>query len=312
MERDAKYAAVATFALLAVVAAFLFVWWYSGRGDRRDYEPYEIYFTGSVSGLGRGSPVRYLGVDVGRVSNLSVDKRDPGRVKVIAQIDSSTPITTATQARLGLLGLTGLLYIDLQVAPQTNVAGAALARGDQYPVIASRKGDIEAFVELLPATVAHAVGVLGRIEKLLDDDNLKSVGETLASLRRASANMPEIAEQARAMAAELRRTSEETADIAGHLQQVVGQSQPDLRATVVNARAAAEKLARTADSFDRIVGANEATLSQFAGTGVGELQQLIIDAREASAEFHALASSLRANPSELVRERKETGVEIPP
>jgi phospholipid/cholesterol/gamma-HCH transport system substrate-binding protein len=67
MERDAKYAAVAVFALLAVAAAFAFVWWYSGRGDRRDYESYEIYFNGSVSGLARASPVRYLGVDVGRV-----------------------------------------------------------------------------------------------------------------------------------------------------------------------------------------------------------------------------------------------------
>ena len=32
---------------------------------------YEIYFDGSVSGLARGSPVRYLGVDVGRVRSLA-------------------------------------------------------------------------------------------------------------------------------------------------------------------------------------------------------------------------------------------------
>ena len=67
MERDAKYAAVAVFALLAIASAFAFVWWYSGRGDHRVYERYEIYFNGSVSGLAQGSPVRYLGVDVGRV-----------------------------------------------------------------------------------------------------------------------------------------------------------------------------------------------------------------------------------------------------
>ncbi|HVN42542.1 MAG TPA: MlaD family protein [Steroidobacteraceae bacterium] len=311
MERDAKYAAVAIFALVAVAAAFLFVWWYSGRGDRRDYENYEIYFNGSVSGLGRGSPVRYLGVDVGRVNSLSVDKRNPGRVKVIAQIDSTTPITTATQAQLGLLGLTGLLYIDLQSIAQPIASTAPLPHGEEYLVIASRKGDIEAFVELLPDTVAHAVGVLGRLEKLLDDENLKSVGDTLASLRRASSNMPEIAEQARAMASELRRTAEETEDIARRLQQVVGQSQPDLQSTISSARVAAEKLAHTADSLDHIVSGNEAALTQFAGTGVGELQQLIIDAREASAEVRSLASSLRANPSALIREPKETGVEIP-
>ena len=53
MERDARYAAVAIFALLAIAAAFAFVWWYSGQGDRRSYENYEIYFDGTVSGLSR-------------------------------------------------------------------------------------------------------------------------------------------------------------------------------------------------------------------------------------------------------------------
>ena len=118
MERDAKYAAVALFALTCIAAAVAFVWWYTGRGDRRDYTPYEIYFEGSVSGLSEGSPVRYLGVDVGRVQQMSVDKSDPGRVRTVVEVDSTAPISAATQAKLGLLGLTGLLYIDLQQSPK--------------------------------------------------------------------------------------------------------------------------------------------------------------------------------------------------
>ena len=41
----------------------------------RDYTRYEIYFEGSVSGLNRGSTVRYLGVEVGRVVAIRIDKR---------------------------------------------------------------------------------------------------------------------------------------------------------------------------------------------------------------------------------------------
>ena len=112
MERDAKYAAVGIFALLAVAAAVAFVWWYSGASDRRDYDRYEVHFSGTVSGLSQGSPVRYLGVDVGRVDSLHVDADNPGQVTVVAEIDSTAPISGATRAKLGLLGLTGLLYID--------------------------------------------------------------------------------------------------------------------------------------------------------------------------------------------------------
>ncbi|MCC7060907.1 MAG: MCE family protein, partial [Burkholderiaceae bacterium] len=87
MEREANYAAVGAFVLLVVAMAVLFVYWYSDSVDRRDYTRYEIYFDGSVSGLSRGSPVRYLGVDVGRVVTMRVDRRSSARVQVIADID---------------------------------------------------------------------------------------------------------------------------------------------------------------------------------------------------------------------------------
>ena len=75
---------------------------------------YEIYFDGSVSGLSEGGPVRYLGVDVGRVVRIRIDPRAADRVQVIADIDATTPISERTLAQLSLQGVTGLLYIDLQ------------------------------------------------------------------------------------------------------------------------------------------------------------------------------------------------------
>ncbi len=75
MEREANYAAVGAFVLLVVAMAILFVYWYSDSSDHRDYTRYEIYFDGSVSGLSRGSPVRYLGVDVGRVVQMREAQR---------------------------------------------------------------------------------------------------------------------------------------------------------------------------------------------------------------------------------------------
>ena len=112
MERKANYAAVGTFVLLVIGLAFGFVYWYSEGRDRRNYERYEIYFTGSVSGLSEGSSVRYLGVVVGRVARIGIDPRDPGRVRVVADVGESTPVTADTVARLTLQGVTGLLFVD--------------------------------------------------------------------------------------------------------------------------------------------------------------------------------------------------------
>jgi phospholipid/cholesterol/gamma-HCH transport system substrate-binding protein len=310
VERDAKYAAVAAFALLAVAAAVVFVLWYSGAGERRDYVRYEIYFDGSVSGLARGSPVRYLGVEVGRVQNLSVDRANPGRVKVLADVDSQAPISGATRARLGLLGLTGLLYIDLQKDPTGNPS-RELSRGEQYPVIPSRPGDIEAFLAKLPDLLGRAAGVTERLELLLSDQNLDAMSETLKNVQQASRDLPAVTREATLLATDLRRTSTEVSELAASLRAVTDKTGPQLEATIADTRKAMDKLGRTADSLDRIVSDHEATLSQFAGSGVADLQQLIVDLRETSEQMRQLARSLRDNPSSLLIEHKESGMEIP-
>ena len=68
MEREANYTAVGAFVLLVVIMAGLFVYWYTGNSEQRSYTRYEIYFDGTVSGLEVGGTVRFLGVDIGRIS----------------------------------------------------------------------------------------------------------------------------------------------------------------------------------------------------------------------------------------------------
>ena len=132
MERDANYAAVGAFVLLIGLAAAVFVYWYSDSRDHQDYDRYEIYFTGSVSGLDKGAAVRYLGVGVGRVVNIRIDPRDSGRVQVVVDIDTTTPVSTHTVAQLQLQGVTGLLYIDL-MEDRDNKRAAPGRQGHEVP-----------------------------------------------------------------------------------------------------------------------------------------------------------------------------------
>jgi phospholipid/cholesterol/gamma-HCH transport system substrate-binding protein len=220
-------------------------------------------------------------------------------------------LSGATRARLGLLGLTGLLYIDLQLDPEAK-ADQALAAGDDYPVIASRQGNIEAFLASLPDFVGKAGAVMARIEALLGDENLQAVGESLRNIRDTSAEMPQLVRGAGEVATELRGTAEDLSALAQRLSGVAASSQPQLEASLASLRVATEKLAKTAESLDRIVAGNEATLDALAGSGAAELQQVLVDVRDASAEFQALARTLRERPSSIVREPRESGVEIAP
>ena len=80
MVRDTNYVVVGAFVLLVIVMAVSFVFWYTDQQDKRTYRRYEIYFQGTVSGLTPGSPVRYLGVDVGKVVRISLEAQQRRRV----------------------------------------------------------------------------------------------------------------------------------------------------------------------------------------------------------------------------------------
>ena len=80
---------------------------------------------------------------------------------------------------------------------------------------------------------------------------------------------------------------------------------------LANARVASEKLARTAEGLERFVNGNNGALGRTAGSSLGELQDLAIDARAASIEVRELARTLREHPSSLLREPQSSGVEIP-
>ena len=54
MDRDANYVAVGTFVVVVLAMATVFVLWYSNARERREYQRYEVYFSGSVSGFRNG------------------------------------------------------------------------------------------------------------------------------------------------------------------------------------------------------------------------------------------------------------------
>ena len=129
MERDANYVAVGAFVLLVVALGIAFVLWYSDARDTSEVQQYEIYFGGTVNGLTEGSPVRYLGVDVGRVRQLSLDREMPGTVKAVVDVDTTAPVSGATRASLRLQNITGLLYVELRQEPGLDVAIARMGPG---------------------------------------------------------------------------------------------------------------------------------------------------------------------------------------
>src|SRR5579864_7167647 len=244
MEREANYAAVGAFVLVVVLIAGLFVYWYSDTRERRSYRQYEIYFDGSVSGLERGAAVRYLGVGVGRVRQMRIDPRDPARVEVIVDLESSTPISDRTLAELQLQGVTGLLYIDLQQM-RVDVALPPAPPGIEYPVIRSTRSRLDLLLARLPDVLASAGELVDRASRALSDENIASITRALSNIDKAAVGLPQTLRDVNALVIELRGAAIDLAASAKGARQIVDQAGPEVVASLQRVHVIADNLAVT-------------------------------------------------------------------
>jgi phospholipid/cholesterol/gamma-HCH transport system substrate-binding protein len=313
MEREANYVAVGAFMLLVAIMAALFVYWYSDSREARHYTRYEVYFDGSVSGLSEGGQVRYLGVDIGRVVRIRVDRRAADRVQVLVDIDSSAPISARTLAELSLQGVTGLLYIDLQ---QQRVGAAQRqlmepVEGERYPVIRSIRSNFDVFVSSLPEVAGRLGELSTRANRLLSDDNIAAISRLAASLDRAGSTLPQMARDAGALIADLRGATSEARTVIDKVRVASETAAPDLAAALARLRTTADHLATASNQLDGLIADNRQAIGGFMHQGLPEIEALARDGRAAAREFQELSRSLRQNPSQLLYEPLAGGVEVP-
>ena len=310
MEREANYTAVGAFVLLITTMAALFVYWYAGSGDARDYVRYEVYFQGSVSGLNRGSTVRYLGVDVGRVIAIRIDKRAADRVQVVADIDSHTPISNDTLASLSMQGVTGLLYIDLLAGADTKRRMPSVP-SETYPVIDSVQSNFDRLLASLPELVGRATDVVDRAARVLSDDNIAAFAGTMRNIQQSSTSLPATMRDASQVVADLKATLVDVRSAAAGARQLIDKSGPDLAAASERIRSISENLARTTANLDRLMTEHREDVGLFLRDSLPEIERLLRDSRGAAQEFRELSRSLKADPSQLLYEPSYKGVEIP-
>lgn len=165
METRAHYVAIGSFTLLVIAAAFAFVFWFRGTDGRNSTTNYRIVFTGSVSGLSKGSLVMYNGLKVGEVTSLSLMPDDPSRVVAVATVDASTPMNTDTKARLEFQGLTGVASIQLSGGGPNS---QPLSSNDpaKPPIIYADRSDFQDLLESAQRLAKKAEDVLTQADRL--------------------------------------------------------------------------------------------------------------------------------------------------
>ena len=183
MENRAHALAAGLFTLLLGAALAAVALWFSK--DEIELVPYVLTTSRSVTGLKIEAPVRYRGVDVGKVTEILIDAANSGRVQIRIGVRAGIPITSSTYAQLGYQGITGLAYVLLGDDGESDypleTAPGAIAQIHMKPSLMDDG-------EHLFASFAE---IADRVKHLLDDENQARVRRSLAGIeevtQRASA-----------------------------------------------------------------------------------------------------------------------------
>lgn len=320
METRASYLAVGTFVLLVSVALLAFVVWLSSSGPSQEDDLYVIRFTGSVTGLSVGSPVRYRGIPVGSVDDMSIDPTNLERVRVIIAVRPGTPVVADNVASLELQGIAGGVYV--QISGGTMDSPRLLLGPDgSLPEIPSTPSTIQALVQSVPEVMESANAVLDRANLLLSDDNLETVGGILADARRVTTalsdahdGLPALALRVNEMAQELEALSAEArVDMA----RISDSAVAALTTTEQQMRTVGDQLAQASGSISQVAGelvqltrAARPGLVEFTQSGLYEFTLMISELRGLATTLTRVTEQFERDPAQFILGEPVTGVNI--
>lgn len=299
METRVNYALVGAFVLIlstAIVAGVL--WIASGRTARKDYDTYLAYFTESVSGLNPRAPVKYRGVEVGSVREISLDPEDPQKVRLVLGIERGVPIKQDTVAVLSVQGLTGIAFVDLGGGSRESPLLTPERKGG-FPVIPTRPSLLRRLDTAASTLVADLSQATQSINQLVDADTRAALQRTIRDLDTV---VHVIASHSKAIDAGLvdaARTSENSAKASAELPRLVQQIG---RAAEAVERAAAE-VTRAGTALRTAAEGATGGVQQLDASGLPELQRLIIDARAVASSLGRVAQELERSPNVFVTGR---------
>jgi phospholipid/cholesterol/gamma-HCH transport system substrate-binding protein len=118
----------------------------------------------SVAGLTEGSSVKFQGMNIGHISEISIDPENTAVVQIGFCLKPGVPIKEGTMAQLGNIGITGLKFLELQGGG----TGKNIPVGGEIP---SQKSDWDTIT-------GKATVIAEKLESILNTVNIAIKGVT--------------------------------------------------------------------------------------------------------------------------------------
>jgi len=310
METRANYVMVGSFVLVILAGIFVAILWLAHAQFNQKFVNYDIYFTGSVTGLSVGAPVNLNGVAIGKVTEIRLDPVNPDQVRVTIEADAQAPIKSDSVSSLELTGITGIYYIEISGGTR-DAPPLTREEGQRYPVIAAKPSRFASLVASAPEVMNRVIEVADRLSQILDDKNRQAIAHTLANVEEISERAVRDADKVDVIIDDTKAT---VADFRRTTMPLVNGSLIDLQKALVSANTIINDLGVTTKGLniatghlDALIQENRPGLKDFSQGGLNDLHALISDTRVLVAGLTRVAAEIERDPTRFLFGEKREG-----
>ncbi|MBS0199088.1 MAG: MCE family protein [Proteobacteria bacterium] len=301
METKANYVLIGAFTLIVSVGLLLFGLWAAKYASDRSWNRYQVIFNEAVTGLSEGSSVQYNGISVGTVERLTLDAKDPRKVRALLKLNVDAPIKADTRAKLSQQGITGSPFIQLSGgAPQS------------APLLPSESNEIP-IIQTEPSTLQNisdtASKLVTRLDEMLSEENIKRISATLENLKATTDSIAGQREDIAKLLVNARMASE---DLRTTLKSANGAIDNVNRGVIDKLPATMDKLDKTIASLqsasqnaNSLIDENRAPLRSFTRDGLQQLAPTLEELRALTRDLRGVANGLNRSPAGYILGRQQ-------
>ena len=305
MENKSHAMAAGSFVLvLAVLLAGLALWL---TRDRHDYTEYELSTADAISGLQNQATVRYKGVAVGKVTDITFDATEKGNVLIRIAVDSKAPVTTTgTYGMLGYQGVTGIAHIQLD--DMAEPLPAPLPASDSgIPRLPMKSSPLSVLADQGMTSLSKVDEATKRINQLLGDENQERFSTLLGNLSEAAGNVSDVTRQMNTTLREQVHPAVEQfpamAQDARKAMQAMERAGDEASALARDVREMTRTVQGPGGALERITGGTEAlsrAAERFDRATLPGISQAASDVSSAARQLGSAVSGIGDNPQSLL------------
>jgi phospholipid/cholesterol/gamma-HCH transport system substrate-binding protein len=228
MENRSKKIRLGIFILAGSTMLILLIGYFTARELFEKTDTYYVAFQDvSVSGMEVGSSVKYLGINVGTVSNIDINPEDVTSIVLELSLKPGTPVKEDSRAEITSLGITGMKAIEIRGG--TNEADL-LSPGSKIQPGESLTSQITGKAEVIAEKVEN---VLNNLLVITNPDTLSKFTALIADIGKLSQN---------------------ASQTILRLDTIINNNQSDVRNTIRNANKISEHVLKSTLAIEQTMG----------------------------------------------------------